>query len=70
MTSWRPKEELFSEAGVVYSHEQVDGMTAHRYTSQHARLGIELKHTVYVMGDFDTLLAHWNRTGEWRYDEL
>lgn len=70
------KEELFEEAGVVYSHEYEADMTAHHYTSRHERLGIEVKNTVYVMGDtaaerlFDTLLAHWNRAGEWRYDEL
>lgn len=67
---WRPATELFEAAGVVFSHSQEDDMKAYHYTAK--RKDLTIPRVVYVLGDresFLTLLAHWNKQGEWRYDE-
>jgi hypothetical protein len=61
---WKPAEQLFEEAGVMYSWYQVDGFTAYQYTLTYEPLNVVVPRTVYIMGsqgDFNTLLAHWNR---------
>ena len=63
---WKPAEQLFEEAGVMYSWNQVDDFTAYHYTLTYIPAGVEFSRTVYIMGsDIDTLLAHWNRGDDW-----
>jgi len=67
--NWKPVEQVFEEAGVMYSRDQVDGFTAFRYTLTHKPLNVTIPRTVYIVGsrdDFNALLSHWNRyDDEW-----
>lgn len=66
---WKPEEELFEEAGVMYSWNFVDGFTAYHYKLVYVPTGLRVPRTVYIMGsDIDTLLAHWNRGETWKVE--
>ncbi len=66
---WKPEEQLFEEADVMYSWNQVEGFTAYQYTLIHVNTGKRIPRTVYIMGsDIDTLLAHWNRGTDWKVE--
>ena len=68
--TWRPKEAIFEEVGVMYSREPVDGFQFCSYTLIHVSSGVRIPRTVYILGsDLDTLLDHWNRdTAVWRVE--
>ena len=70
--TWRPKEAIFEEAGVMYSREPVDGFVFYSYTLIHVSRGVRILRTIYILGlesSLDTLLDHWNRDpAVWRVE--
>lgn len=66
---WRAKEQLFEEAGIMYSWEPVDNFTLFHYTLVYVPKNIRIPRTVYLFGtEINVLLDHWNRGGVWRIE--
>jgi hypothetical protein len=70
---WRPDEPLLlEEAGVIYSFDAVDGWASYSYKAEYLPLGLTIDNRrVYTdtRENFEALLAHWNRAGNWSYNE-
>ena len=73
---WKPKQQIFEEAGVVYSREHQPEFTAFEFSAERPEAprgqawGKVWASHIWVLGDkadLETLLAHWNSIGKWRY---